>query len=99
MIDTLAARGEKLDNILIDLFGSYVDFSDSMFRAYIKKRKDKYGDGIAFTANQLMGLAKNKYELLKEAGEWNAPSKEEEKIIALQAKFDALKHKIAENSG
>ena len=41
-------------------------------------------------ADKLMQLADNKYRLLKERDEWDAPSAEEEKIMALQAAVDNL---------
>ena len=44
-----------------------------------------------FTHEELILLATNKYNLLVQSGEWGAKSLEEEKIIAMQAEFMALK--------
>ena len=43
-----------------------------------------------------MKLANNKFKLLKERGTWNAPSEEEEKILALQVEINNLKKKATE---
>ena len=40
-----------------------------------------------------MTLSSNKFKLLVEAGAWNAPSNEEEKIIALQSQINKLQAK------
>jgi len=37
----------------------------------------------------LMNLAKEKFKPMKDGGTWNAPSKEEEQILALEAKLKA----------
>ena len=39
------------------------------------------------TPNELMHLAANKFKVLSESGKWNAPSKEEEKTISLEARI------------
>ena len=39
------------------------------------------------------GDADNKFKLLKESGNWNAPSEQEEKILALQSEIKILKKK------
>ena len=41
-----------------------------------------------------MLLADTKYKTLVEKGIWEAPSAEEEKIIALQAKYESLKRQV-----
>ena len=38
-----------------------------------------------------MGLANKKYKTLKIKGTWNAPSQEEEKILALKTEIEKLK--------
>ena len=40
-----------------------------------------------------MSLAKNKFTLLKDAGRYNMPSAEEEKILALQAELKQVSKK------
>eukprot|EP00978_Attheya_sp_CCMP212_P006227 scaffold14068_cov32-Attheya_sp.AAC.2 len=38
-----------------------------------------------------MSLANSKYKTLKQKGEWNAPTAEEEKILALEAEMSQMK--------
>ena len=47
----------------------------------------------------MIKLAGNKYQLLKEKNEWDAPSVEEEKILALQAQIHKLQKKGRPNKG
>ena len=52
-------------------------------------RKDfPYEDGTDIQPIALMSLADNKYKTLKVKGTWNAPSQEEEKILALKTEID-----------
>ena len=47
-------------------------------------------------ADQLMLWARNKYDLLLDKGTWNAPTEQEEKIIALQAQVKEMAKKLSE---
>mmetsp|Transcript_8639 Transcript_8639/g.17704 ORF Transcript_8639/g.17704 Transcript_8639/m.17704 type:complete len:97 (-) Transcript_8639:3298-3588(-) len=84
-------------NLLTNLFRAYKTVKDKEFLRYIKqKEQSDYEDGDIkdLTPQKLMSLAKNKYnKLLTDKGVWNAPSEEEEKIIALQTEVNALKGK------
>lgn len=85
-VEALAARGETTNDLLVNLFKGYHAASDRRFVAYIEKKEEEYEDGTTpLTPNTLMALAKNRYEVLLEKGQWNAPSAEEEKILALEA--------------
>ena len=64
--------------------------SDKNFIKYINDKKDRYEEGEEIGSDKLMQLADNKYRLLKEREEWDAPSAEEEKIIALEAAVESL---------
>jgi len=89
--DALLARGEVSNDLLINLFKGYKASSDRRFVAYIEKKEEDYEDGsTAISPHQLMTLAKNRYEVLVEKGLWNAPSAEEEKIMALEATIKKL---------
>ena len=48
------------------------------------------------TADQLMLWTRNKYDLLLNKGTWNAPTEQEEKIIALQAQVKEMAKKLSE---
>jgi hypothetical protein len=65
--------------------------SDKGFIAYIQKKQDEYDEGKDIHPDQLMLLANNKFKTKKQDGDWNAPSPEEEDIIALRAEVDRLK--------
>jgi hypothetical protein len=100
--DALLARGEVSNDLLVNLFKGYKSSSDRRFVAYIEKKEEDYEDGTAsISPQQLMTLAKNRYEVLVEKGIWNAPSLEEEKIMALEStikKLQSSKRKAQSNS-
>jgi hypothetical protein len=87
----LLARGERCDDIMINLFKGYMAASDSEFVRYIKTKKDAYDDGGDLTSDALMTLALNKYEMLKKQDAWNAKSIEQEQIVALSAELQKIK--------
>ena len=93
LIRSLEARGQKSEALLTHLFKGYLSASDKVFVRYINDKKDRYEEGKAMSSDKLMQLADNKYRLLKEREEWDAPSPEEEKIMALEAAFDKMKKK------
>jgi hypothetical protein len=91
LIDSLQARGETTQDLLTNLFKGYAVCSDKEFVSYIKRKHETYEEGTDIEPDNLMKLADTKYKILKEAGKWNAPSAEEEKIIALEAQIKGLK--------
>ena len=90
LIAELLSRGETTNDLLVNLFKGYGVASDKMFRDYISHKEDRYDEGEDIIPDELMNLASNKYKVLKDKGLWNAPSSEEEKIIALEAKIKDL---------
>jgi hypothetical protein len=86
----LAARGAITSDLLSNLFKAYKAVSDSKFVDYIKYQETKYDDGEAITPERLMHLALNKYKMRVEKGLWNAPTEDQEKIIALEAQLEKL---------
>lgn len=91
LIDSLTARGESTQDLLINLFKGYQAATDKTFVEYIGRKLERYEEGELVTTEALMEQADNKYKLLKEGGAWNAPSENEEKILALQAEIKHLK--------
>ena len=87
LVTSLEARGETSTDLLSNLFKGYKACSDKEFVHYIKTKEEKYEEGEDIDINRLMLLADNKYKILVEKGAWDAPSAEEEKIIALQAQI------------
>ena len=90
LIDSLSARGETTQDLLTNLFKGYQAATDKVFVSYIGRKLEKYEEGEDITSESLMQLGDNKYKLLKEGGLWNAPSDEEEKILALQTEVKKL---------
>ena len=92
--DTLRARGEMTSDLLTNLFKGYGACSDRNFVDYIRRKQERYDEGEEVTANQLMNLADTKFKQLKDKEIWEAPSPEEEKILALEAKVKDLKQRV-----
>jgi hypothetical protein len=93
LIDSLTARGETTTDLLINLFKGYLAVEDKSFNSYIMKKKENYEEGGLQDEDNLMLLAKNKFTLLSDAGRYNMPSAEEEKILALQAELKQVSKK------
>jgi hypothetical protein len=91
LVDNLAARGETTNDLLEFLFKGYGVVADTDFRNYIKRKLENYEEGDNTTPETLMLLANNKFKLSSENGTWLAPSKGEEKILALEAQLRAHK--------
>ena len=96
LVDQLRARGEFTNDLLINLFKGYLSATDKSFTAYIDKKLEAYEEGQDMSADQLMLWARNKYDLLLDKGTWNAPTEQEEKIIALQAQVKEMEKKLSE---
>ena len=94
LLDQLAARGERSTDMLSNLFSGYLSAKDRAFVSYIDKKLELYEEGTNITPNQLMLWARQKYDLLKDKGVWNAPTPEEEKIIALTAQVNKMSEKL-----
>ena len=87
----LASRGAIMDagNVMTNLQLAYMTVPDQTFKNYMTCLQDNYNDDRRnFTVDSLMEAAVNKYKTIVEAGQWQAHSPEQEKIIALQAKID-----------
>jgi hypothetical protein len=91
LIDSLAARGETSNDLLTNLFKGYGAATDRIFVDYIGRKKEKYEEGEDVSADALMEQANSKYKLMKENASWNAPSEQEEKILALMSEVRNLK--------
>ena len=94
LLDQLAARGETSTDMLSNLFTGYLAAKDRNFVAYIDKKLELYEEGTSINANQLMLWARQKYDLLKDKGTWNAPTPEEDKILALTVQEFKMSEKL-----
>jgi len=91
LMDSLTARGETTHDLLANLFKAYKSVKDCDFTTYIKKKEDEYEGGQDLDIDMLMLQASNKYKTMVQTGSWNAPSLEEEKILALESQIQKLK--------
>jgi hypothetical protein len=92
LIDSLAARGHTTQDLLTNLFKGYQAASDKIFVDFIGQKLEIYEEGKDISADKLiMHLGDNKFKLLTKGRQWNTPSQEEEKILALQAEIKNLK--------
>lgn len=89
----LMARGESSSDVLVNLFATYLTVPDKPFHDYVVAQKDKYDEGADIDDKKLMLLALTKYKDRIRANEWQAPSAEQEQIIALTAQINDLKKK------
>lgn len=90
-VEQLAARGAQSSDLLINLFEAYLAVPDRKFVDYIEKQKDKFDEGEDVTEKTLMQVALVKYKDRKRSDTWQAPSREEEEIVALKAEIGELK--------
>jgi hypothetical protein len=98
LVQTLNSRGETTNDLITNLFKGYASCSDQNFVKYIARKQEDYEEGVSsdLTATTLMEQADQKYRTLKDKEIWEAPSAEEEKLIALEARFAELKKKMSE---
>lgn len=87
----LVARGERTDDLMIQLFRAYAAVTDRTFVQYIQSHKDRYDDNETYSEDGIMTLALNKYENLRREGRWNAPTPEQSQIVALTATMAKIK--------
>lgn len=90
----LHARGETTNDLLANLFKAYAACSDQSFVRYIADLQNKWEENEDLTANELMLKAETKFRILQSKDKWQAPSQQEEKLIALEATISDMKKKI-----
>jgi hypothetical protein len=93
LLDSLHARGEDTQDLLANIFEAYKSATDKDFVNYIKQKENDYDEGREIDPIVLMQLAQNKYKTMVDEKTWAVPSKEEEKIIALEAQITKLTSK------
>jgi hypothetical protein len=98
LMDQLASRGEQSEDLLANLFEAYRSAPDKRFIQYIEMKINAYDEGENIQPLDLMQLAQNKYKVLVDEKKWAAPSKEEEKIVALEAQLAKYKPQKSTNN-
>ena len=86
----LSARGESSTDIMDNLFIGYLACSDQRFVSYVERIQQDWQDDPAstLTYEMLMTKMESHYQTRILAGNWKAVTKEQEQIIALQAKIN-----------
>jgi hypothetical protein len=88
----IIAPGATVNDPIDILFAAYMVVPWNNFRRYIKRKQDAYTDGTLTLAHEeLIMLATNKFNLLKQEGTWGAKSPDKDKIVAIQAELTALR--------
>ncbi len=78
----IIARGATVNDHVNILFAAYMVVACHNFRNYIKRKQNTYTDGtLTLTQEELIMLATNKFNLLKQEGTWGAKSPDEDKIL------------------
>jgi hypothetical protein len=91
ILQNLAAGGETSSDILVNVFEAYLSVPDHAFRHYIERKKETYYDGSEdITIGTLMDMVLNKYNQLKQDGEWEAKPPKQEQIVALMAQLQKV---------
>ena len=90
----LAAMGESSTDVVANLFKAYLSAPDEEFTRYISNKQSLADEGEEMNSAHLMVLAGNKYKGRIEAGTWNAPNKDQVKLLALAAELEHVKKLI-----
>lgn len=89
-MDELGARGQRTDDLLVNLFKAYKACGDDSFRLWIGTKEDLYNEGANLSPEELMSLAENKYRTLSESGQWMQKSTAQKRIVAMAAQIQTL---------
>jgi hypothetical protein len=93
LMKRLEARGETSTDLLMYLFDAYLTCKDGTFLDYIKtKQREYYDDKLPdYRPATLMHHAEEEYKRLLMDNKWEAPSQQEEKLIALRTEINDLR--------
>ncbi len=82
----------------IILFNAYLVMPCYHFKSYMKQKHNNFLDGtLTITHEALMAFAKSHFDYLKTTGQWGAKPLDDEKIVAMAAKINALKGQLKLN--
>jgi hypothetical protein len=94
-LDALHARGESTLDLLTNLFKGYASVPNEAFVKYIDDCATKHDDGeLNLTAEQFMDKAAHRYKVLLEGKLWDAPNRDQARILALQAQVNQLESSL-----
>jgi hypothetical protein len=88
----IIARGATVHDPIDILFSACMVIPCHNLRSYIKRKQNAYTDRtLTLTHKELIMLATNKFNLLKQEETWGAKSPDKDKIAAMKAELTALK--------
>jgi hypothetical protein len=87
----LAARGESSQDTMMNVHAAYMSCKDADFVRHAKDEYAKWEQGASMTLKEYMASCLTKFKTLKMKGIWEAPSPEQEQIIALTVAVTSLK--------
>lgn len=91
LVMQLKARNEETTDLTTNVLKGYKKCGDRPFVEYIGRLEDRIDDGEVIDPTTLMSRALVKYKVRCQRNEWQAPTAEDEKIVALEAKLETLK--------
>ena len=90
LVLSLKRNGAEAPDLLYQLFPAYLSCPDKKFTEYMGTKQNNFEEGKKTTATELMSLAKFRYKILVDRGQWEAPDAQETQILALQAQIKQL---------
>ena len=95
LLTALHARNESTLDLLTYLFEAYAICKDKEFNKFIRDLQTDHDMGTRKLDDmELMALAEKKYKIMKTLNKWEAPTLEDEKLLALQAKLEKVQDKL-----
>jgi hypothetical protein len=95
----LTARGETSQDTMMNVQAAYMVCKDADFVRHAKDEYARWEQGANMSLKQYMTSCLTKYKTLRMKGVWEAPSPEQEQIIALTAAVSSLRTKAANKTG
>ena len=91
----LRAAGVEVDSTQDHLFAALTSNQVKKFAQYISLKEDSHDDGTApISADELVIVAQQKYNLMVDRGEWAAEASKIDEIVAMRAEINDLKGKL-----
>ena len=91
----LKAAGVEVDSTQDHLFAALTSNQVEKFAQYMSLKEDAHDDGTApISADELVIVAQQKYNLMVNRGEWEAEKSKHDEIVAMRAEINDLKGKL-----
>jgi len=90
LVMQLTARNEETTDLVTNLLKGYKECADKQFVDYVQRLEDRIDDGEVISSTTLMSRCLTKYKVKKQRNEWQAPTEEDRKLVALQAAMQAM---------